>query len=194
MQQGALSIRMEIQVCQSPPHGLHGWANTSITEKPSKQSGKTFFVQPPPVESNNTWAVNLLGLQGEAFLQGPGGKINLAGSASRLESSRETSPALVCSPVPSGREQSPAREQLSSSSILWHQPIRKEGFVDQPSTLGNETGCAQKLPQGSISTGRSFLQPGRSQRMLLLAISSCGAGEIVWDRVLAGLVHEGRKG
>lgn len=93
------------------------------------------------------------------------------------------SPAPACSPVASGREKSPAGAWLSSSSsIPWHRPIRKKGFVNRPSTLGNETGCAQKLPQGSISTGRSFLQPGRSQRMLLLAISSPGTGGTVCNR------------
>lgn len=126
--------------------------------------------------------------------EGQGGKINLAGSTSRLESSGEMSRALACSPVASRREQSPAEAQLSSSSILWHRPITKEGFVGRHSTLGNETGCAQKIPQGSITTIGSFLQPGRSQRMLLLAISSLGAGAIVWNKVPARLVHEGRKG
>lgn len=106
----------------------------------------------------------------------------------------EPSRIVLPSGIREGAEPSQSMASSSFSSISWHWPIKKEGLVDQPSTLGNEASCAQSLPQGSISTSRSFLQPRGSQRMLLLVISSPSAGGIVWDRVLVGLVHGGRKG
>lgn len=104
-------------------------------------------------------------------------------------------PSPSGSPGASGREQSLARTRLSSSSSSrpWHQPVKKEGFVN-PSALGDETGCAQELPQGSISTRRSFHHPSAAQGMLLLAISSPGTGQLSGTAAWQGWCVAGGKG
>lgn len=76
MQQGDLSIRMGIQVCQPPPCGPHGQVNTSITEKPSKQSEKLSLFNPL------WWKAIILGLRifsaskEKISFEGQGGKKN----------------------------------------------------------------------------------------------------------------------
>lgn len=86
------------------------------------------------------------------------GEINLVGFASRLESSGELGPAPARCPRQWGGHRAQLGLFLPPASIPWHQPIRKEGFVS-PDTLGNETGCAQEQPQGTISTAGCFLHP-----------------------------------